>query len=110
MTFRELDFGRNLILLTQHKTGVDIELPMVPDVKAALKQYLEEERACYDSPYVFLRIVPLTAISLCRQSPRSSGLPLWQLELIRRDANRAHMLSGRPWQVPWSMTTSLMRR
>lgn len=58
MTFRELDFGRNLILLTQHKTGVDIELPMVPDVKAALKQYLEEERACYDSPYVFLRIVP----------------------------------------------------
>lgn len=31
---------------------------MVPDVKAALKQYLEEERACYDSPYVFLRIVP----------------------------------------------------
>lgn len=58
MTFRELDFGRNLILLAQHKTGVDIELPMVPDVKAALKQYLEEERSCYDSPYVFLRIVP----------------------------------------------------
>ena len=31
---------------------------MITDVKAALKQYLEEERACYDSPYVFLRIVP----------------------------------------------------
>ena len=58
MTFKELDFDRNLILLTQNKTGVTIELPMIPDVKAALKQYLEEERACYDSPYVFLRIVP----------------------------------------------------
>lgn len=58
MTFKALDFDRNLILLTQHKTGVAIGLPMVPDVKAALKQYLEEERVCHESPYVFLRIVP----------------------------------------------------
>ena len=58
MTSKELDFDRSLILLTQNKTGVAIELPMITDVKAALKQYLEEERACYDSPYVFLRIVP----------------------------------------------------
>lgn len=58
MTFRELDFDRNLLLLTQHKIGVTIELPMVSDVKAALKRYLQEERAGHDSPYVFLRIVP----------------------------------------------------
>lgn len=58
MTFRELDFSRNLILLTQHKTGVEIELPMVPDVKAALERYLLEERVSHESPYVFLRIVP----------------------------------------------------
>ncbi|MDY5478025.1 MAG: hypothetical protein SPG10_14535, partial [Enterocloster clostridioformis] len=36
MTFRALDFERNLILLAQHKTGVAIELPMIPDVKAAM--------------------------------------------------------------------------
>lgn len=58
MTFEELDFGRKLIRLTQHKTGVAIELPMVPDVKTALERYLLEERASHDSPYVFLRIVP----------------------------------------------------
>lgn len=58
MTFRALDFERNLILLAQHKTGVAIELPMIPDVKAALKRYLQEERAAHDSPYVFLRLIP----------------------------------------------------
>ena len=31
---------------------------MVSDVKDALKRYLQEERSDYDSPYVFLRIVP----------------------------------------------------
>ena len=58
MTFKELDFEGNLVRLTQHKTGIAIELPMVPDVKDALKRYLQEERSDYDSPYVFLRIVP----------------------------------------------------
>ena len=58
MTFKELDFEGNLVRLTQHKTGIPIELPMVSDVKDALKRYLQEERSDYDSPYVFLRIVP----------------------------------------------------
>lgn len=58
MTFKELDFERNLIQLMQHKTGIAIDLPMVPDVKDALKRYLQEERVNCDSPYVFLRIVP----------------------------------------------------
>lgn len=58
MTFKELDFDRDLILLTQHKTSVTIELPMVPDVKTALERYLQEERADNESPYVFLRIIP----------------------------------------------------
>lgn len=53
-----LDFRRNMIRLTQHKTGVPIEFPMIPDVKAALERYLQEERAAHGSPYVFLRIVP----------------------------------------------------
>lgn len=58
MTLECLDFERNLIRLTQHKTGVFIEFPMVSDVKVALERYLQEERTAYDSPYVFLRIVP----------------------------------------------------
>ena len=58
MTLECLDFERDLIRLTQHKTGVFIEFPMVSDVKVALERYLQEERTAYDSPYVFLRIVP----------------------------------------------------
>ena len=58
MTLECLDFERSLIRLTQHKTGVFIEFPMVSDVKVALERYLQEERTAYDSPYVFLRIVP----------------------------------------------------
>ena len=58
MALECLDFDRNLIRITQHKTGVAMEYPMVPDVKSALKQYLLEERATHDSSYVFLRIIP----------------------------------------------------
>lgn len=58
LTFDELDFKRNLIALTQHKTGTAIELPMIPDVKNALTGYIHSERADNESHYVFLRIVP----------------------------------------------------
>lgn len=53
-----LNFERHLIRITQHKTDVITELPMVPDVKFALERYLLEERIDRGSPYVFLRIVP----------------------------------------------------
>ena len=58
MTLECLNFDRNLIQITQHKTGIAMEFPMVPDVKTALELYLLEERADHGSPYVFLRIVP----------------------------------------------------
>lgn len=58
MTLDCLDFDRNLIQITQHKTGVAMGFPMIPDVKTALERYLLEERAGHGSPYVFLRIVP----------------------------------------------------
>jgi integrase/recombinase XerD len=58
MTLECLYFDRNLIRITQHKTGIAMEFPMVPDVKTALERYLREERAGHGSPYVFLRIVP----------------------------------------------------
>lgn len=58
MTLECLDFDRNLLRITQHKTSIAVEFPMVPDVKTALERYLQEERAGHGSPYVFLRIVP----------------------------------------------------
>lgn len=58
MTFDSLDFERETITITQQKTGVPIELPMVPDVKSALERYISQERSDNGSPYVFLRIIP----------------------------------------------------
>ena len=58
LTFEELDFKRNTICLTQQKTAVPLSLPMLPEIKAALLDYLEHERASSDSAYVFLSLKP----------------------------------------------------
>ena len=53
-----LDFKRNTICLTQQKTATPVSLPMLPEIKAALLDYLEHERASSDSEYVFLSLKP----------------------------------------------------
>lgn len=58
LTFEELDFKRNTICLTQQKTAAPLALPMLPEIKAALLDYLEHERASSDSEYVFLSLKP----------------------------------------------------
>ena len=58
LTFNELDFKREMICLTQQKTAVPLALPMLPEIKAALLDYLEHERAASDSEYVFLSLKP----------------------------------------------------
>ena len=58
LTFEELDFKRNTICLTQQKTATPVSLPMLPEIKAALLDYLEHERASSDSEYVFLSLKP----------------------------------------------------
>ena len=58
LTFEELDFKRNTICLTQQKTAAPLSLPMLPEIKAALLDYLEHERASSDSAYVFLSLKP----------------------------------------------------
>ena len=86
LTFEELDFKRNTICLTQQKTAVLLSLPMLPEIKAALLDYLEHERASSDSAYVFLSLKPpfshisvhllgkLTSTGLCRQRVSGGGL------------------------------------
>ena len=58
LAFEELDFKRNTICLTQQKTAAPLSLPMLPEIKAALLDYLEHERASSDSEYVFLSLKP----------------------------------------------------
>ena len=66
LTFEELDFKRNTICLTQQKTAAPLSLPMLPEIKAALLDYLEHERASSDSEYVFSQLeAPRSPISQC---------------------------------------------
>ena len=58
LTFNELDFKREMIYLTQQKTAVPLALPMLPEIKEALWDYIEHERASSDSEYVFLSLKP----------------------------------------------------
>ena len=58
LTFNGLDFKRETICLTQQKTAAPLALPMLPEIKAALLDYLEHERAASDSEYVFLSLKP----------------------------------------------------
>lgn len=58
LTFNELDFKRETICLTQQKTAAPLALPMLPEIKVALLDYLEHERTSSDSKYVFLSLKP----------------------------------------------------
>ena len=58
LTFQDLDFEKDIIRLTQHKTETHMELPLLPEVRTALLDYIERERGNSEEPYVFLCSVP----------------------------------------------------
>lgn len=58
MTFDELDFQTETIRIIQNKTGVPLELPMLPCVGNALKDYIQTYRGNSTSEYVFLSLHP----------------------------------------------------
>lgn len=58
MVFDELDFQSEAIRLTQHKTAAMLELPMLPAVREALLDYIQNARGNCASPYVFLSFRP----------------------------------------------------
>lgn len=58
MTFNELDFRTETIRIIQNKTGVPLELPMLPCVGNALKDYIQNYRGNSTSEYVFLSLHP----------------------------------------------------
>lgn len=58
MTFDNLDFESEVIHLKQQKTAMPLCLPMLSEIKAALLDYIDNERPALDCPYVFLCIKP----------------------------------------------------
>ena len=57
LRFDELDFTKDVILLVQDKTFVGLELPIVPELKAALLDYIKNGRPNVDG-VVFRKVHP----------------------------------------------------
>lgn len=65
MTFDELDFQSDTIRIIQNKTRVHLELPMLPCIRDALVDYIQNYRGSSTSEYVFLSLhPPFTALSV----------------------------------------------
>lgn len=58
LTFSGLDFQSETIRITQKKTGTPLELPLLPAVRDALLDYIENARGSHTSQYVFLSMQP----------------------------------------------------
>ena len=56
LSLDELDFGQDTIHLIQEKTSQPLNLPMLPEIKEALYDYIENSRPEVDENYVFLRM------------------------------------------------------
>lgn len=56
LSLDELDFDQNTIQLIQEKTSQPLTLPMLPEIKDALIDYIENIRPNVDQSYIFLRM------------------------------------------------------
>ena len=57
LRFNEIYWESNLIKLTQQKTKIPIELPLIHEVGEAIIDYLKYGRPISDEPYVFLHVI-----------------------------------------------------
>lgn len=97
LTFDTLDFQSETIRITQHKTGVPLELPMLPIIRDALQNYIESVKGHSASPYVFLSVhPPFTKISGTNLS-----------RIVRSVINDAGIEPGRRRSGPHAMRSSL---
>jgi integrase len=57
LTFNEIDWMNDRIMITQKKTGKFLKLPLLPDVGNALLDYIKNERPRFENGYrtIFLR-------------------------------------------------------
>jgi len=58
LRFENIRYDRQTIELTQLKTGVPLVLPLLPEIRDALNDYIENERLKTDNDWIFLRTTP----------------------------------------------------
>lgn len=97
MTFDELDFQTETIRIIQNKTEVPLELPMLPCVGNALKDYIQNYRGSSASKYVFLSLHP----------PFSHITPVAFGRYVRLALQTAGIKSGTRKSGPHAMRSSL---
>lgn len=54
LRFNNISWNENLITITQHKTGLQIKIPIIPQYGNPLIKYILNERQNSDSEYIFL--------------------------------------------------------
>ena len=55
LTFEKVDFTSNTINLNQEKTNQPLTLPLLPEIKKAIDEYIHYARPSSDSEFIFLR-------------------------------------------------------
>lgn len=56
LTFENIRWEQNLIVLSQQKTGESIELPLLSEIGEAIIDYLKYSRPQSELPYIFLQV------------------------------------------------------
>jgi len=99
MKIGDVDFCAETVRIKQQKTAAEIELPLVPELKSALRDYLDNARPECDSPYVFVR-----------ERPPYDDQPLkisYIGNMVRRNLDCAGVAKGGRQRGPHSFRSSL---
>lgn len=97
LSMDELDFQSETIRIIQQKTRVPLELPMLPAIRDALIDYIQNARRGSDSKYVFLSMYP----------PYSHLTATGIGDCIRDAIKAAGIESGNRKQGPHAMRASM---
>jgi integrase len=98
MKLSDVDFCEETIRVTQQKTTAEIDLPLVPVIKSALHDYLDNSRPECGSPYIFVREKP----------PYDKPLKISYIgNMVRRNLDYAGVEKGERHRGPHSFRSSL---
>jgi integrase len=98
MTFSDLDFEAETVRVLQQKTAVEIKLPMLPEIKAALCDYIDNERPECDNEHVFVSQRP----------PAGRCMTIMYIgNMVRRAIGKSGVVRGNRHGGPHSFRSSL---
>jgi integrase len=97
LTFNKVDFKVDVIRLVQQKTETPLELPLLPEVKSALTDYIANERPKSDNPCIFITWKP----------PHNPLMISYIGNMVRRNLNKTDIEIGSRSQGSHAFRSSL---